>query len=537
MTDDSTLTDNIDGKYRIEHRLGGGGMGEVFRARHLLLNQLRALKKIRPEYSGDAEYKKRFLREAKAAGLVNHPNLCSVYDLVDHERDGLFMVMEYIDGESLGEKLRKKGSYSPEQSIELLEPIAEALDTAHAAGVIHRDVKPSNIMVGTSPGRRPLIKLLDLGIAKLRPRPGEKPETALTRLGQMLGTIPYISPEQLSIPQRDGKLDQDGNIEIDGRADVYSLGVVFYELIAGRRPFQANHASTLIHQIRDMIPKPLHERNSHVPVAFDEAIRKALSVDRADRQQTCGELISDLKRALGLTERGSRWRRLVWLLIPLTLLLMALFMWLGCLWCTRHPVLPCPTGTPTPTPTPIFEGGPVETEKGTFRIVVFNEGYNWKKESDSVVQRSGVDLVDGLTSELSGGDFQAAMGNASDLVCLGTASVEAALGVGEEERRAGRRANRLAAWLSGTGKFTKSIFTLNLGKFMGEESSPQTESQRRIVIVGVIDKKSDTKITGEDVRDAIRKYQRERGQFPIAFDNYSLTQSGKPLSLAPFVPK
>lgn len=225
MSNDPTLTDNIDGKYRIEDRLGGGGMGEVFRVRHLMLNQLRALKKIKPEYSSDVEYKKRFFREAKAAGIINHPNICAVYDLVDHARDGLFMVMEYINGDSLSEKLRKKGSFSPKQAIELLEPIADALDTAHEAGVIHRDVKPSNIMVGVSARGRPIIKLLDLGIAKLQPRPGEKPETALTRLGQTLGTIPYISPEQLSIPQRDGKLDQDGNIEIDGRADVYSLGL------------------------------------------------------------------------------------------------------------------------------------------------------------------------------------------------------------------------------------------------------------------------------------------------------------------------
>lgn len=534
---DKTITDNLDGKYEILDHIGDGGMGEVLLARHVLLNQRRALKKIKAEFSKNPQYKRRFFREAQAAGIVNHPNLCAVHDLVDHPRDGLFMVMEYLDGISLREKLKNEGSHSPQKVIEVLEPVARALDAAHASGVIHRDVKPANIMVGVSNGI-PFTKLLDLGIAKLQPKPGEEPDTALTRLGQMMGTFPYISPEQLGIPQDDGKLDGEGNIEIDGRADIYSLGVVAYELISAHKPFQANHASTLIHQITKMKPNSLHDSNRNVPVAFDQAVQKAMSVDRKDRQRTCEEFINDLKAALGIAEVSWNRRKLIWLLVPLLFLLMAFATWIGCRWCSTQPIaVPCPSPVATPSPSPSFEGRPTVTKKGTFNIVVFNEGYNWRLGSASVVQRNGVDLPNGITTELYSDEMQKEMGTASEIVCLGTASIEAPVGLEKEEDRAKRRASQLAAWISETGKFSQPIFTLNLGKFAGLESSPETQTQRRIVIVGVLNKTTDQPITGDDIRDAVRQYQAENGgRFPIAFDNYSLTAGGKVITLQPYVP-
>lgn len=273
----------LDGQYQIEALLGQGGMGAVYRARHKLLGDQVAIKIIQPEASISAEFQKRFLREGQAARSFQHPNVITVHDLRMTEDGLIYLVMEYIEGSSLHGELKKQGRFSPAQALEILEPIASALTAAHATGVVHRDLKPDNIMIGKSAQGQRIVKLLDLGLAKLR----NNEATMLTVQGQILGTPQYMSPEQWN-----------GVEDIDGRTDLYSLACVFYELIAGRRPFDGKTLESLACQHALNMPTPLHEVVKGVPPEFSNAIARALEKDRTKRQETCAELIDELKTAL-----------------------------------------------------------------------------------------------------------------------------------------------------------------------------------------------------------------------------------------------
>ncbi|HEX9919130.1 MAG TPA: serine/threonine-protein kinase, partial [Pyrinomonadaceae bacterium] len=224
----------LDGQYEIESFIARGGMGTLYRARHILLGDRVAIKTLKPEMRNNAEWLRRFQREGRAARRFRHPNAVTVYDLRTGA-DGLtYMVMEYVEGHSLDRELKERGRLTPAEAWEILEPVVGALEAAHAHGVVHRDLKPENVMLNRAAGGEVQVKLLDLGIAKLR----DVAETqvgdgggALTLAGQILGTPYYMSPEQWGEPSRDG------NPEIDGRADIYSLGIIFYELIAGAKPY------------------------------------------------------------------------------------------------------------------------------------------------------------------------------------------------------------------------------------------------------------------------------------------------------------
>ena len=190
---------------------------------------------------------------------------------------------------------QQRGKFSPAEAVAVLDPIMGVLNSAHAMGVVHRDLKPENIMIGKpGSGGEPVVKLLDLGIAKLREVAGAEKtgNTALTIAGQMLGTPYYMSPEQW------GELPDDGNSEIDGRADIYSLGVVFYEVIAGRRPFSGVTLSELRRQHVSITPPTLHEVDASVPEEFSHAIARAIAKDRSHRQATAGDLENELRSAL-----------------------------------------------------------------------------------------------------------------------------------------------------------------------------------------------------------------------------------------------
>jgi serine/threonine protein kinase len=285
----------LDGQYHIEALLGKGGMGAVYLARHILLGDRVAIKVLPPEMRGNTEWLRRFQREGQAARRFRHPNAVTVYDLRTSADGTIYLVMEYVEGNTLDGELKKRGKFAPADAVTVLTPVMSVLNAAHAMGVVHRDLKPENIMIGKpSTGGEPVVKLLDLGIAKLREVAGSEPtgSTNLTVAGQMLGTPYYMSPEQW------GELPHDGNHEIDGRADIYSLGVVIYELIAGQRPFTGFSLPELRRQHTSHTPPSLHEVDSTVPRAFADAVARAIAKDRSDRQATAGELEKELVAAL-----------------------------------------------------------------------------------------------------------------------------------------------------------------------------------------------------------------------------------------------
>ena len=294
--DPSSLVDTVlDGQYQMEALLGKGGMGAVYRARHILLGDRVAIKVLPPEVRSNAEWLRRFRREGQAARRFRHQNAVTVYDLRTAADGTIYMVMEYVEGHTLDAEIKQRGRFIPREAVEVMTPIMSVLDTAHATGVVHRDLKPENIMIGNPGNGAPVIKLLDLGIAKMREIAGVDTagNTALTMAGQVLGTPYYMSPEQW------GEIPRDGNQEIDGRADIYSLGLVFYEMVAGRRCFTGN---TLLELRREHIstkPRPLSDVVPNVPKAFSDAIERATAKDRADRQATAAILADELKLSLG----------------------------------------------------------------------------------------------------------------------------------------------------------------------------------------------------------------------------------------------
>jgi serine/threonine protein kinase len=281
----SLVGTTLDGQYYIEALLGGGGMGTVYRARHIMLGDRVAIKVIRSGVAKNPTFLRRFRHEGQAARRFRHPNAITVHDLRTTS-DGLtYMVLEYVDGQSLDTELKKRGRFSPLEALEILKPVASALGAAHSMGVIHRDLKPDNIMISNSPDGQVVVKLLDLGLAKIQqiPGAGDTGVSALTVAGQLLGTPYYMSPEQW-----------DGDTEIDGRADIYSLGVVFYELVAGERPFSGKTVQNLAREHALVTPKPLHEVNGDVPEAFSRAVSRAMAKDRKDRPATIEEFINEL---------------------------------------------------------------------------------------------------------------------------------------------------------------------------------------------------------------------------------------------------
>ncbi|HSE33115.1 MAG TPA: protein kinase [Pyrinomonadaceae bacterium] len=283
----------LDGQYHIEAMLGQGGMGAVYRARHILLGDRVAIKVLPPHVRNNSDWLRRFRREGQAARRFRHPNSVTVHDLRTTPDGTTYMVMEYVQGHTLDAELKRRGRFTAQEAFEILSPIMSVLETAHSMGVVHRDLKPENIMVSIEDNGTPVVKLLDLGIAKMREIAGaESGNTALTMAGQVLGTPYYMSPEQW------GEIPRDQSSEIDGRADIYSLGLVFYELLAGRRCY----TGTTLHELRrehvSTPPRPISEVVPDIPKGFSAAITKAISKDRGDRQDTAKQLEAELRAGL-----------------------------------------------------------------------------------------------------------------------------------------------------------------------------------------------------------------------------------------------
>jgi len=277
--------------YRIVEKIGEGGMGVVYRAVDSHLDRTVAIKVLRPEAVGDAERKWRFVREAKAASALNHPHIVTIHD-IDSDQGVDFMVMEHVEGTPLDRLIPKEG-LPLAQALNYAEQVAAALGAAHTAGIVHRDVKPANVVVGRD-GR---VKVLDFGLAKLV-EPGSAgaettdstatAESALprTRDGVILGTVAYMSPEQAQ------------GCPVDARSDVFSFGSVFYEMLAGRRPFQGDsQLLTLTSILRDP-PAPLASVRRDVPPAIENIVKRSLEKRPEDRYPTAQEIAAELSAAL-----------------------------------------------------------------------------------------------------------------------------------------------------------------------------------------------------------------------------------------------
>ena len=278
------------GPYEVICAAGAGGMGEVYRAKDTRLDREVALKILPPDLSRDEQLRRRFEREAKTVSSLNHPHICTLYDVGEHEGTS-YLVMEYCEGESLGERLAAKGALPTDQLLRYGAQIADALDKAHRQGVVHRDLKPANIML-TKAGP----KLLDFGLAKYADPSGmaelgaplavsslPTEEGPLTEEGTILGTFHYMAPEQL-----EGQ-------EADARADIFSLGAVLYEMATGRRAFEGKSRASLIASILDRHPPPISSVQPLTPPAFDHVVQKCLEKDPDDRWQSTHDVASQLR--------------------------------------------------------------------------------------------------------------------------------------------------------------------------------------------------------------------------------------------------
>ncbi len=265
--------------YRIVAQLGAGGMGVVYRAEDLSLGRPVALKLLPPHLATDPEARQRLLQEAKAAASLEHPGICTVYEVGEHE-GRLFVAMALVEGRTLRE-LIAEGPLPLPLALELAAQVAEALHEAHAKGIVHRDVKPANIML--TPQNR--AKLLDFGLAQLAG------SSRLTRTGTTLGTAAYLAPEQARAEA------------VDHRTDVWALGATLFEMVTGHRPFRGEHDAALIYSILHESPQPLTALRAGVPLELDGIVGKCLEKDPESRRQSADELAADLRRlAAGLRQ-------------------------------------------------------------------------------------------------------------------------------------------------------------------------------------------------------------------------------------------
>src|SRR5437660_7033396 len=269
--------------YRIIEKLGAGGMGDVFLAQDLTLDRRVAIKILPAKSIENAQAKRRLFREAKAAATLDHPNICTIHE-VNEEADSPFIVMQYIDGMTLWTKVTNN-PLAPSEVVNIGIQAAEALAEAHSRGVIHRDIKPQNVII-TPRGQ---VKILDFGLARVTPTeqttdPEGKTVTQLTDEGYIVGTVDYMSPEQLK------------GQPVDARSDLFSLGVMLYECAAGRPPFTGNSKIEISSNVLQSEPRKPSELNPGIPQGLERIILKAMAKEAGDRYQTADEVLHDLKK-------------------------------------------------------------------------------------------------------------------------------------------------------------------------------------------------------------------------------------------------
>lgn len=266
-----TKGSTVASRYEIIEELGRGGMGVVYKAKDTKLKRTVALKFLSPELTRDSEAKERFIHEAQTASALDHPNICTVHE-IDEDEGQMFIAMAYIEGQSLREKV-KAGPLKLDEALDIAVQVAEGLFEAHEKGVVHRDIKSANIMVAA----KSQAKIMDFGVAKLAG------QTRFTRTGATMGTVAYMSPEQAR------------GEKVNHRTDLWSLGVVLYEMVIGQLPFKGDHEQAAMYSILNEEPEPITGMRTGVPMELERIVNKALTKDPAARYQHADDMLVDLR--------------------------------------------------------------------------------------------------------------------------------------------------------------------------------------------------------------------------------------------------
>lgn len=281
---DALAPRTLDQRYYLESKIGVGGMGTVYRARRLAIGDMAAVKILHPEQLTDPSAVERFRREAHTAARLKHPNVVTIYDFGVSQEGLVYLVMELVEGESLRQMIERQGTIDPATTAEVARQVCAALDEASRQGVTHRDIKPENILLqGLQTGPNGLnVKVLDFGVASLR----DIAVSRLTRTGSVVGTPHYMSPEQCM------------GEELDGRSDIYSFGVVLYEMLTGVVPFNSPTPTAIVVQQVNQAPPPMRDLNANIPPQVEAVVLHALKKQREARPQTAGDLARELMAAV-----------------------------------------------------------------------------------------------------------------------------------------------------------------------------------------------------------------------------------------------